>query len=81
MVKLLKIPLLGPYLGKNRAIMDNTENQVEFFLWKLQKIISFQKLFILSKTELWMIFCLVWYSAVKKAISGYIYEYLQHIQV
>ena len=36
LVKLLKIALLGPYLGKNWASMGHAQNQAQFFslLWK-----------------------------------------------
>ena len=48
--KLLKIVLLGHYLGKNWASMSHTQNEAKFFFWKQQKkIISFQELFALSK--------------------------------
>ena len=33
-VKLLKIALLGHYLGKNRANMGHTQNQVQFYFRK-----------------------------------------------
>ena len=31
LVKLLKVPLLGPYLGKNWSSMRHTQNQAQFF--------------------------------------------------
>ena len=31
LVKLLKIALLGPYLGKNWASIDYAQNQAQFF--------------------------------------------------
>ena len=32
--KLLKVALLGPYLGKNWASMGHTLNEAQFFFWK-----------------------------------------------
>ena len=39
-IKLIKITVIGPYLGKNSANMGHTQNQVN---------IRFQELFTLSK--------------------------------
>ena len=50
MVKLLKIALLGPYLGKNWASMGCTQHKAQFFL-EITEIISFQELFISSKIK------------------------------
>ena len=52
--KLFDIALLGPYLGKNRVSMGQSQNQVNLFLETQKEIINFRELFILSKYKfLW----------------------------
>ena len=52
--KLFDIALLGPYLGKNRVSMGQSQNQVNLFLESQKEIINFRELFILSKCKfLW----------------------------
>ena len=48
---MLKIALLGPYLGKNWASMGRTQHEAQFFFGNNKQIISFQELFISSKIE------------------------------
>ena len=49
--KLFDIALLGPYLGKNRVSMGQSQNQVNLFLESQKEIINFRELFILSKCK------------------------------
>ena len=69
--KLLKIVLLGHYLGKNWASMSHTQNEAKFFFLettkedhKLSRTFCFIKISYIL-TALWMIFWLVWYFAAK----------------
>ena len=76
LAKLLKIALLGPYLGKNWASMGHTQNEAIYIYWKWQKeIISFQELFISSRYKFWLSY--EWFSDLynillpKSAIFGW----------